>query len=446
VLEAVTIIALSMPIWAIPISFLVVCLRGTDDDESDSNVQFKSASSQAKIMIERFDRAFLPKPHFKPRSLSECMSKRILRARTYLALDFGKALCGYFYLTTSTVITLVLYLLFLEVAGILFLAMFTLQVYIVSLIAGLVLMSLIFPCVWALFSGADPVFVQPYYYLLSNAVAHPDRKAIRADFAPVMDLITDRLKEFGYYDEDLGYFLIPSDRAFVDVLAQTWELHRSTFLKQEEISLGKGSRARARFLIERQKQAQQLANLAYIMRMSWEKWVQDAPFVFYDLEMMLDEQGIDQNTSAKIQRGRESLEKLREIRRDYPLTFNIREEVSASPQFWQVDGRPEPILIRTDGILGCGVVSVLNPTRLKVTIRPLWLIVGERRWSHMILLKRNGDDRILLAIKLAPREKTDVELHFRFSHDCPTGVGELVFACSNRLDHVSLHVKFPEDR
>ena len=73
-------------------------------------------------------------------------------------------------------------------------------------------------------------------------------------------------------------------------------------------------------------------------------------------------------------------------------------------------------------------------------------MAGERKVSCTILLSRKGDGRKSDTIKLAPGSGIDVELNFEFFYDPPTGDGEIYFACDNRLEHVSLHVKFPEDK
>lgn len=144
-----------------------------------------------------------------------------------------------------------------------------------------------------------------------------------------------------------------------------------------------------------------------------------------------------------IQKGRQSREQWLEIRRKFPGFSRREEEVSAPPQFYQPDGDPAPILMHFSGEVASGVVCVRNPTRLALKIHVLWLIIGERRWSRAICLRRRGDDRVCRTIKLNPKEEVVLEFIFLLS-DCPGGEGGVWFACDNRLEHFSVQVKIPE--
>jgi hypothetical protein len=160
VVEGIAVIAFSMPIWAIPISFVADRLRSPDDDQTSKQID----------ILERWDRVHLPKPSFDPKSVSYLVGKRIFRVSTYLALNWVQAICGYFYVTTSVAVTLILYLVFLELAG--FSVLVALTIPVISWIAAFLGLSVVWPCISAIFSGVDSVFVQPYDQLLSNAVLH----------------------------------------------------------------------------------------------------------------------------------------------------------------------------------------------------------------------------------------------------------------------------------
>jgi hypothetical protein len=273
---------------------------------------------------------------------------------------------------------------------------------------------------------------------------HPDRKEIQADFAPLFDLISGRRERFGYYDEDVGEFFIPIDRPFIRKLAEMWETRRADFWEHEKAAFTKGRRAQARFLIERQKQARKLAHVAYAMRMSDDKWSEEALLFYYDLHAMLEEKGIAENTLDLIEGGRRSQEQIREIRRKFPDFFKATDEVSVPPQVCGADESPEPILTQYNGEIASAVLRVRNPIRVAIRIQVLWLTVGKRRWSRAICLRRMDDNKISRSIKLKPRSTVDVLLQFRFREsDCQGNEVEVWFASTNPLEYFSVHLKLP---
>lgn len=454
-LEIITVVSLLMPIWAIPICWVFIIVRRAREPKGLDRyykppVNPKNPSQQADAIMEAWDKASVPKPTFEATPSYELLRQRVLGIDTYLALDWGQSFLGYAYVTVSSLITSAFCVLFLEFVFISFLALTLSSVAILQWIAVIIGGGLVVPCIEALLSGTDSVFVEPYYQLLSHAVPHPDREAIEAEFEPIVRLIKERGMDVGYYDEEFG-FAIPSDELFIRELSSIWQERRALFLEHEAAAFQNGAKARARFLIERQKQAEGLRDLAYRLRMSWETWERQTPFMLYDLKRMLLGLRVSENTSESLQRAREQGEKVNELLRK--RAWNRREdEVAMPPKFFAVDGEAETTLLGMTPQAPSmgdyrGVVTIANPTRLLLRVRPLWLTVAGERCHCVISLRRGTAREEVSFVALKKRAKEDVEVHIKFSvGECPIVDGELWFTSNNRLELFPLRVEFPPSR
>jgi hypothetical protein len=306
-----------------------------------------------------------------------------------------------------------------------------------NLIAALIVCIFMIPFLGVIFCGADSLFVYPYYHLLTQLVPRPSRELIRKDFEPIIRFLcahVDIEKK-----KDLRHILRYEESEFTEPLSTIWRDCRAMFLEHELQYLARGRRAYVQFLIERHKQAEDIAELAHQLGLTFERWSQECSFMYYDLSYMLEEQSIAPISAEYIQRVDRSAQ---------PLMALI-----APPRVVYPEGKRRVIELlgemkSPDRVEFSGSITLFNPREREMTIYLEGIFVAEKEWRPLALIsfRREAEaQKISLSVTLQGSETSQFALTVTFpANRFPIGDADLLIHSPSSIGGFFLPLRFVE--